>query len=214
MHFHTLTTHLQQRLQQALPGAIAQNKMQPLLRHSNSWKPNPKTAKKAGVLLLLYPHNDSIYTALMQRTEDGYAHSGQISLPGGRYDASDPDLIATALRETEEEFGIDRNLPTVIGQLSELYIEASNTLVLPSIASLSERPIFTPEAKEVAQIIEVDLRHLSDKNIISQKIITHKAGHYSVEAPFFHIHQQHTLWGATARMVSEFLYLLEEIGYP
>ncbi len=213
MHFTTFINKLQERLQEPLPGAAVQDKMQASLRYPNNWRPKAKTAKKAGVLLLLYPHNTSIYTALMQRTEDGYAHSGQISLPGGRYEEADDNLIQTALRETEEEFGVARHLPSIIGSLSELYITASNTLVLPSIASLTERPTFSPDPKEVAQIIEVDLQHLSDKNIISKKVITHKAGYYSVEAPFYNIHQQHTLWGATARMMSEFLHLIEEIGY-
>ena len=141
--------HLKELLQEAftkeLPGKDAHVKMAPqpldLRRFTTSFSEPPK---KSGVLLLFYPDDSTIYFPLIKRPQYPGAHSGQVALPGGKVEEGDPDVVFTALREAEEEIGIDAGKVEVIGSLSELYIPVSNYLVRPFVGYLSEAPIFIP----------------------------------------------------------------------
>lgn len=210
MHtFQTFVNRLQKRLAEPLPAYDAHSRMASSLNnlHNFSFK-HTKPPRQSGVLAMLYFKDGEIYTALMKRAEDGYTHSGQISFPGGGMEPFDANLHHTALRETEEEFGVNRNLVTVIGNLSELYIPVSNNLVLPTIGSLSAPPVFVPNAAEVAQIIEVPISYLLDKTIVKRTTITVKNG-IQIDAPYFDVFG-HIVWGATAMMLSELLQIVEE----
>ncbi|HRI29208.1 MAG TPA: CoA pyrophosphatase [Chitinophagales bacterium] len=207
MHLNHVTQLLQTKLQQPLPGDTVRMSMAPNLRIPANWKPhNIDQAMQAGVLILLYPHHDTVFTALMQRNVDGHAHSGQISFPGGRYEDSDANLTATALRETREEFGIDDTHVTVLGALSQLYIPASNFWVLPTVGYLTRRPTFNPDTREVAAVLEVPLPYLLQESIVKQKTITGSTG-ITIQAPYYDV-DGHVVWGATAMIISEFLHLL------
>lgn len=207
--FSLFISQLQTRLSHPLPAQEAHKRMASSLRNLNNFTfKHTQPSRQSGVLAMLYPKNGEMYTALMKRTEDGYAHSGQISFPGGRMEPTDPNLQHTALRETEEEFGIDQNLVNIVGSLSELYIPASNSLVLPTVGSLHAPPTFMPNAAEVAQIIEVPINYLLDKKNIKHTIITLQNG-LQIEAPYFDVFG-HIVWGATAMMLSELLQIVEE----
>lgn len=211
IHFQTFIPALEKRLEEPLPGDIARKPMSPSIRWPKGLAmPDRSKARPCGVLLMLYPHQGSVYTALMQRPEDGYHHSGQISLPGGRRENKDNSLIDTALREAEEEFGVPRQSVTVLGCLSEIYILASNSLVLPVVGCLAKRPQFTPDPNEVAQIIEVDVAHLFDPAIIKTHTITRYSS-ITIEAPYYHIYHEHILWGATSMMMAEFLAIAQDV---
>lgn len=208
MDFVQIVQHLKIRLQEPLPGDEVRHIMSPSLRFSGNWKlPDPEKANYAGVLLMLYPHQGTVYTSLMQRNTDGHAHSGQISLPGGKQEPDDNHLIATALRETREEFGINDSEIQILGSLSRLYIPASNFWVLPSVGYLNSRPQFNPDRREVAAVIEVPLQLLQDERIIKTTTIKNSRG-VVIEAPYYDI-EGHIVWGATAMIISEFLYLLK-----
>jgi len=209
MNFYEVVHHLQQQLQQPLPGDAIRQTMSPGLRFPGNWKlPDMQKAKQAGVLILLYPHEQTVFTALMQRNHDGHAHSGQISFPGGKKEPTDATLTHTALRETREEFGIDDTAVQVLGTLTQLYIPASNFWVLPAIGVLPQRPQFNPDHREVAAVIEVPLTYLLNKTIVKTKTITGSSG-LTVEAPYYDV-EGHVVWGATAMIMSEFLYLLQQ----
>jgi 8-oxo-dGTP pyrophosphatase MutT (NUDIX family) len=121
--------NIKKQLSAPLPGKSAQIKMmrtdlnQTLKDH---YFDPLKEAKKACVMLLLYPVDDHWCTAVMQRPESPYAHSRQISLPGGRLEDTDQSLEAGAKRETLEEFGIPPKDIQTLGRLSNLYIPVSN----------------------------------------------------------------------------------------
>ncbi len=214
MNINQLNTILKQNLQGILPGDAVRGKMAPGMRVPPNWNPDKSKARKAGVLALMYPHtmiNGEVveaHLALMRRTEDGYAHSGQISFPGGGVEEQDADLIATALRETEEEFGVDASQIEIVGTLSEMYIPVSNSLVLPSVGILHARPNFVPQEKEVAEIIEVPISYLLDEKIIKQKDIETRGG-FKIPAHYYDVYG-HVVWGATAMMISELLAVIKE----
>src|SRR6056297_719193 len=102
-------------LKKPLPGPHAQSKLAPLERYE---KTSDRDTREAGVLILLYPRDEQLYTVLIQRPLYQGVHSGQISFPGGKQEPGDRDLVHTALRETHEEVGILREKIEVLGKLT------------------------------------------------------------------------------------------------
>ncbi|MEO0469325.1 MAG: CoA pyrophosphatase [Bacteroidota bacterium] len=198
---------LRQRLQQALPGLSAQLEM--TSRIDPNWQIRADH-RKGAVLALLYRHQDQLWMVFMQRTRDGNVHSGQISFPGGRIEADDPDSTAAALREAEEELQIPQTEVEVVGDLTELYIPASNFLVYPKVGYLPFRPDFVPEQAEVAKIIEVPLAALLDDRTLQKVDIQLGQGRKLRDVPAF-VYEGHIIWGATAMMLNELLTLLRTI---
>jgi len=199
------------QLIQNLPGLAAQEKMFPFNRQNRSL-PSAETiekAKKAAVCLLLYEKEASWHFVLIKRTTYEGVHSGQMAFPGGRVEDEDGSMEVTALRETEEEVGIDRKKIEVLGKLSPVYIPPSNTWVQPVVAYLSYVPTFKAQETEVAQIVEVPLLVLADPNIQKQEMVMVAKG-TSVKVPCFQI-DQHIVWGATAIMLSEWLMIFEQV---
>ncbi len=210
-----IINHLRKRLEQPLPGKAAQLKM---MNHKlstsgkNSRFDIPLGYKKASVMALLYPKNGIWHLALMERPESQNPHSRQISFPGGGYEEHDLDELATALRETEEEFGIPKDMINILGRLTELYIPVSNYLVFPYIGYLMEEPVFKPDPNEVERILEVPVNSLLDpanrkiKNMVVQ-------GKYSLkDVPYFYFFGKE-IWGATAMMLSELSELFDSVMF-
>ncbi len=161
--------------------------------------PEGANPRQAGVLVLLYPDADDWHITLTRRTEDLRSHSGQISFPGGRRDPHDASFTATALRETCEELGMCQ--PTqIIGMLSTLYIPPSNYEVYPTVAALSERPVFTLNPDEVAEVFSLSFTELLDDRIKACEDREFSGMTFSV--PYYAV-QGHKVWGATAIMLSE-----------
>ncbi len=119
--------------------------------------PDPEGRRLGAVLILLYPNAPKLdgeqapHLVLTRRTEMLRSHSGQISLPGGRYDPADGSLLRTALRETLEELGVEPAGLTILGRLEPESITVSHYLVAPFIAYAPRRPDFRPAPDEVAE---------------------------------------------------------------
>ena len=166
---------------------------------------------KSSVLVLLFPGRENAqptFVVTLRPTYEGI-HSGQISLPGGRFELTDENLMQTALRETDEEIGMDPAEVTIIGQLTELYIPPSNYLVQPFVGFTSGSPVFNPQPKEVEQIIEIPVRQLLDEKNVREKEISVAGIQFS--APSFVIDRT-TIWGATAMILNEFKEILRKTG--
>jgi 8-oxo-dGTP pyrophosphatase MutT (NUDIX family) len=181
----------------------AQKIMAPQLRsreRPSSLNGNPRVGS---VLLLLYCSAGELYFVLTRRRDDLNSHGGQISFPGGRQEPDEP-LYATALRETNEEIGVPKTAVSIIGQLTEIYIPPSDFEVHPFVGWYHQngQPLFTPQANEVAEIIESPLTHLFDPNVRHEEPREFR-GH-QIMIPFFDV-KGHKVWGATAIMLSEFV---------
>lgn len=193
---------LQQRLQQHLPGFEAQRRM--IGRVLPMPLTIPKNARLSAVLGLLFPVEDDLRVLLIRRTEDGHAHSGQISFPGGRKDDDDETLLHTALREAEEEVGIDSNELRVLGALSSIYIPVSNFHVFPFLAFAKEKPTTTPNSLEVAYTIEVSLNDFLKEEFKTIATVTSPADkNFSREVNAYKLNDGGIIWGATAMILSE-----------
>jgi 8-oxo-dGTP pyrophosphatase MutT (NUDIX family) len=131
-----------------------------------------------------------------------------MSFPGGKQEPNDADITQTALRETNEEIGIDPSHIRIIGHLSELYIPPSNFLVYPSVGVMKEEATFKKQDDEVEEIVEIPLSFFLDKNSRSTTKIK-VMGNSTVDVPAY-VYGRYTIWGATAIMMSEFVYLLTE----
>lgn len=167
----------------------------------------------SAVLILLYERNGLLQTVFIKRKAYDGVHSAQISFPGGKRDETDADLIATALREANEELGIDGNTVEILGSLSELYIPPSNFLVYPALGYTKIAPDFILNEYEVDAVIEIPLSFFLDSvNVNLQTEISLHNG-TRVKVPAF-IFQSHIIWGATAIILSEFAYLLEQATKP
>lgn len=199
-------TTLQQQLKSELPGIEIQQRMSPVQNDVKRYYHTPNHAIPASVLLLLYPEQGEWHTAFVKRSSrSDDAHSGQISLPGGRKDDTDINEMETALRELEEEAGVMKNNVEIIGQLSKLYVYASNHIVVPFVGKLDYKPTFIIQEKEVERIIEVPLSYFHNKKIIKKTNLLIR--NYRLEnVPYYDLYGE-VLWGATAMMFSEFLYL-------
>ncbi len=202
---------LTRELQQPLPGESAQYRMapgyRPRLKPEYIAAQNPKIG---GVMLLIFERNGDLRTVFTKRREYEGVHSGQMSFPGGKKDEADADVQQTALRETKEEVGVEPEQIQVIGSLSSLYIPPSNFLVYPTVGYSSSISSFSPQQKEVAEVVEIPLDFFMDtRNVNLQTEITVYGG-TKVKAPAY-IYGPHIIWGATAIILSEFSYLLEKI---
>jgi len=196
--------NLKEELKKDLPGEKAHVKMAPGIR--DYFKPTEKT-RKAGVLILLYPKNKELYVAFIQRTEYNGPHSGQISFPGGKSEIFDKNIIDTALRESNEEIGINPDKVKILGELTPLHIPVSNFIVSPVMGIYETTPIFKAEPKEVEKVLEIKLKDLLDPNNCTTKEFSY--GDISFLAPIYNPNNI-TIWGATAMILSEFLEVIEK----
>jgi 8-oxo-dGTP pyrophosphatase MutT (NUDIX family) len=186
-----------------LPGPSSHLKMAPIERIAmiKEGFNDPISARKAAVMMLIYPKNSNAHLALIVRNSYPGVHSSQIAFPGGKVEEVDAQLKDTALRETYEEIGIHPNQIEIIRDFSSVYIPPSNFLVQPFLGVATAELEFRLQEEEVAGLIEMPLSLLLDDAIIAvKKLDTSYAK--SIEIPTFLI-GEHVVWGATAMMLSE-----------
>ncbi|MDQ3046680.1 MAG: CoA pyrophosphatase [Bacteroidota bacterium] len=189
-------------LQGPLPGEEAQFLMAPTGRPRRiESKQGDYQPRASAVLIILFPENESWNTILIERPVYEGVHSGQIAFPGGRHEEQDQTLINTALRETQEEIGIDPFKVEILGKLTDLYISPSNSLVSPYIGFVKEKPVLIPDSFEVSNVMMVDLFELTMRIQPQEKMITWSNG-LKIKSPYFEVEGK-TVWGATAMMISE-----------
>ncbi|EIM01452.1 NTP pyrophosphohydrolase [Rhodanobacter denitrificans] len=142
---------------------------------------------------------------LTVRTDHLQAHAGQVAFPGGRSDPGDGDALATALRESEEEIGLDRALVTPLGYLDR-FETISGYCITPVVARIAAEARLYPAPAEVAEVFEVPLAFLLEPANLRQYTMEFR-GHRRPMVEF--VHGGHRIWGATAAMLYN---LLERMG--
>lgn len=167
-----------------------------------------KNCREAGVLALLFPLDDAPTLVLTVRRDHLPDHAGQISFPGGQREA-DETLEETALREAQEEVGLDPSHVEVLGALTPLYIQPSNFCVYPFVGAVPHAPTLRPTDAEVGKILRVPLAHLLRPETTVREEWSLRG--MPVEVPYFGV-EGYKVWGATAMMLSELLALFEGSG--
>ena len=197
-------SNLQKGLQRPLPGHQAQYKMAHAVRRSAIIP--PADARLASVLALFYPKNEQWHIVLIERatSHPNDRHGGQIGFPGGKYEEQDINFEHTALREAEEEIGVDAQKITVLGRLTDLYIPVSNFLVNPFVGYMDSIPTFNLQEEEVRSILEVPFSVFKDPHTVRSKDMKLANNITLRNVPFFNVYGN-VVWGATAMMLSELL---------
>ena len=164
-------------------------------------------AKHAAVLIpiVAVPEPTLIFTV---RTETLPSHKGQISFPGGSIDPEDRSAEAGALRETEEEIGLEPAKVRVLGELDSFPTFVSGYVVSPFIGWLDESPQLRPNPGEVAEILMVPVAALVE-DIRREAGFEHAGRTYPTEA---WVWNDRVIWGVTARIIRQFLERLAEAG--
>lgn len=162
--------------------------------------PGAPPPRLSAVLVLLYPHDGSIFLPLTVRLAALRTHSGEISLPGGRYDDQDGNLQHTALREAWEELAIPSRSVSIWTTLTPVWIPVSNYQITPWVGWSDARPAFKPAATEVAELIEAPLAELLRPDIIHRE--TRDLRGQGMQVPFFAL-GKHKVWGATSMILAE-----------
>lgn len=152
----------------------------------------------AAILAPFYDSDDGATLILTRRAWHMRSHTGEVSFPGGRFEAGDANLRATALRESHEEIALHPSLVDVVGQLPQLVTVSSPAAIVPYVGVLAERPALVPSPDEVDGILEVTIKELLDPSIYREEIWTRDG--VDMEITFFEL-EGDTLWGATARML-------------
>lgn len=194
-------------LNQPLPGEEAQWKMAHASRQN--YHGPTSTARQAGVLLLLFPKDDLWHTLLIERVNNrnlNDVHRGQLAFPGGTREDEDTDLVATALREAEEEVGVPRDDIKVLGKLTSLFISVSNFMVHPIVGMVEKQPKWTLQRDEVAGVIEFPIDKFRDPTLLATTSIKVSQNIKLLNVPYFDLNGK-VLWGATAMMMQEFIEL-------
>jgi 8-oxo-dGTP pyrophosphatase MutT (NUDIX family) len=202
--FREFISGLQNKLSKPLPGLSSQLAMATLGRSVRDGKLEvPEDVRKAAVLVLFYPSGNEIRIVLIKRVEYPGVHSGQISFPGGGWERHDKDIIATALREAEEETGINRDNVITIGKLTDLFIPPSNFLVTPVLGYTLTRPEFIADPEEVDRVLEISLEDLVHEGSKQEKEISIFPATI-MKVPCYYV-DGHIIWGATAMIISELI---------
>ncbi|MDH0380395.1 CoA pyrophosphatase [Comamonas aquatica] len=179
--------------------------------HPPQWQPEvrkearfaPRTPAHAAVLVPLVLREE-LTVLLTQRTEQLSTHSGQVAFPGGRQDPEDADATATALREAQEEVGLDPGQVEVLGSLP-VYETGTAFMVTPVVALVQPVAALHPNPYEVADVFEVPLRFLLDP-AHHQRHRLHWQGleREWFSMPYLDAGRERYIWGATAGMLRNF----------
>jgi 8-oxo-dGTP pyrophosphatase MutT (NUDIX family) len=158
------------------------------------------------VPLFLHAHTQAPHVVLTRRRGDLRRHAGEISFPGGRQDPHDRRLEDTALREAEEEIGLERSRVHVLGQLTPVSTFATNYLIHPFVGMIATRQAWRLSPLEVDAVLELPLSALREgrtRTRLERRGISFETDAYVVE--------EHLIWGATARIIAELLQRAEAL---
>ena len=154
----------------------------------------------AAVLIAIVQHASNPTVIFTKRSENLRKHTGQIAFPGGAIDAEDASAIDAALREAEEEIGLPRNVPKVIGQLPD-YVSGSGFRIKPVVALVQPGQKLKINADEVAEVFVVPLAFLMNpQNHIQSSREWQGVERFYYEMPY----ENYRIWGVTAGIIRAF----------
>lgn len=174
-------------------------------------------ANPAAVLVALFEEAGEARVLLTVRSSRLRSHQGEVAFPGGKLDPHE-GIDEGACREAQEEVGLDPSLVTMVGHLTAMPTVSSNTLMTPVVAVLDGRPVTAPAPDEVARVFDVALADLLADGVFAEELWAVPGRHGADGQPggefpvwFFSVADE-TVWGATARVLTELLCLA--LGVP
>jgi len=175
-------------------------------------RPQPTSERSgiaAAVLVPIFERDGTLHLLYTTRSTAHPQHAGQVSFPGGRHAAArDPSLLATALRETEEEIGIRADHVDVLGALDPIHTFSSNFLIAPFVGCIPSPYDLRPDPREVADVFSIPLDVLDDPATVVVETWTLDGRTAPVTS---YRHDGRTIWGATQRITASLLDLVTAI---
>ena len=175
-------------------------------------RPAPPSLRQSAVLIPLYERDGAPQLLFIKRTDRVRTHRGEIGFPGGRIEPEDASPLAAALREAEEELGIAPESVTPLGALPPVSTVVTSTLIHPFVGRLDQPPELRPDPFEVAEVVEVPLMTLLDPATF---VVEDWVLRGTPRTIFIYRYGPYDIWGATGRIVQQFLARLSEWpGHP
>jgi len=197
---------LAEALDGELPGVKAHRKLISPGRELSYPADDAPEIKHSGVLFLLFPDKDRLFTCLIKRPSSMKHHPGQIGFPGGKVEKNDSSSQMAAMREAEEEVGLTSGSYRIIGKLSDLYIQVSNFIIHPYVAWVDRKPVFTLNNSEVEDIILFPIQDFMENEHFAETEIMTFTG--LVKVPYYPFNGE-IIWGATAMILSEYFEIIK-----
>jgi 8-oxo-dGTP pyrophosphatase MutT (NUDIX family) len=166
-----------------------------------------ETQASAAVLVPLFWKEGRLHLLFTKRTDTVSTHKGQISFPGGRREPADESLMHTALRESWEEIGLRPEDVRVLGALDDT-ATLRDVRITPYVGLIPEDYVFAVQTEEVAYLIEVPVAEFLDPDRLRIEHLPHPDGH-TRDVLFYDVGRE-VIWGATARIVKEWLDAMAE----
>lgn len=163
---------------------------------------------QSAVLIPIYQKQGQCHILFIQRTDRVKDHKGQISFPGGAYEEKDGTLVNTALREAAEEIGLRTDDNEILGELDDIVTIGTNYIISPFVAAIPWPYDFEVDRWETEEIIEVPISALLDEGCVSQGTDILES---RVVKTYFYNYRGRVIWGATARILNQFLDIWTEI---
>jgi 8-oxo-dGTP pyrophosphatase MutT (NUDIX family) len=167
-----------------------------ILRHRKTNKITGEDLKASAVLIPLFYNQGQCHVLFTERSDEVNFHKGQVCFPGGSREPSDSSLLQTALREIEEEIGLKAKDVEILGEFDDNVTLTSNYVISPFVAFIPYPYPFKADHREIKEIFSVPLSFLMDE-------ANFKPDSYTYE------YEGHIIWGATARILRQFVDLLK-----
>lgn len=171
---------------------------------------------KSAIVFLIVPYSDKHYDLILIRrtNRDNDKHAGEMSFPGGVYDAKiDITLQDTAIRENEEELGISRENVNILGCLDD-HITPKNFIITPFVGYINEKQKMVKQEVEVKEIVKIPIKFFANKENYKERVYklyndTIAVGKYSYRAPN---NKKYVIFGATSHIIVNFIDLVYNLG--
>jgi 8-oxo-dGTP pyrophosphatase MutT (NUDIX family) len=165
----------------------------------------------SAVLVPVFLKKGQYHLLFIQRTERVKYHKGQISFPGGAYEKNDGLILNTALREAEEEIGLIPKDVQILGELDDVLTATSNYIISPFVGLILYPYDFRPDKWETEELLEIPIADLQDKTCFSEGVTEYNG--VEVET-YFYRHGERSIWGATAKILKQFLEIYSITSVP
>ena len=167
-----------------------------ILRRHKKKKITGENLRASAVLIPLFYDQGQYHVLFTERSDEVNFHKGQVCFPGGTREPSDASLLQTALRESEEEIALKAKNVEILGELDDSLTLTSNYVISPFVALIPYPYPLKADGREIREIFSVPLSFLMDETNFRQDSYTYE-------------YEGHIIWGATARILKQFIDLLK-----